>query len=189
MWQALLVVALAACVFGFMLLEAIRAARNEHAQRAAGGIEPAGDVYSLMRIAYPASFLAMITEGAIRGGSPRAALVAGMIVFAAAIVAGCNRSKSPPPAAKPAVHKQEATAGNRAINSRAVEPRSGAGGQAGEKESSLAAAEAQVAREMLSGMLLATGARASGPIALLVFATLLVKRITVEDRALRTSTR
>ena len=41
----------------------------------------------------------------------------------------------------------------------------------------------------LVGIGLATGARVSGPVALLVFATLLVKRIAVEERALRTSTR
>ena len=40
-------------------------ARNERAQRARGGIEPAGDVYALDAVAYPAAFLAMIGEGAL----------------------------------------------------------------------------------------------------------------------------
>ena len=38
MWQALFVVAVAALVFGFMIVEAIRAAHNERTQRARGGI-------------------------------------------------------------------------------------------------------------------------------------------------------
>jgi methyltransferase len=53
-----------------MILEARRAARNEAVQRANGGIEPSGDVYGLMRVAYPAVFLAMIAEGAARAGRP-----------------------------------------------------------------------------------------------------------------------
>ena len=172
MWQALLVVALAACVFGFMLFEAIRAARNERAQRAAGGIEPAGDVYSLMRIAYPASFLAMIIEGAIRGGSLRAALVAGMIVFAAAkalkwwAIASLGASWT---------FRVIVVPGSRRVAS---------GPYRWLRHPNYVAVVGE-----LVGVALATGARASGPIALLVFATLLVKRITVEDRALRTSTR
>jgi methyltransferase len=76
---------LAAVVFGSMLVEARRAAGNERAQRARGGIEPAGDVYPLMRLAYPAAFVAMIAEGALRDGAPSTAVVlAGALVFVAA---------------------------------------------------------------------------------------------------------
>ncbi len=67
-----------------MLIEARRAARNERAQRARGGLEPPGDVYRIMRVAYPAAFLAMIVEGAIRGTPPAAVFVAGGVLFAAA---------------------------------------------------------------------------------------------------------
>ena len=59
-------IALLAIVFAPMLVEAQRAARNERVQRARGGIEPAGDVYNVMRVAYPAVFLAMIAEGVWR---------------------------------------------------------------------------------------------------------------------------
>jgi methyltransferase len=55
--------ALLLIVFVPMLLEARRSARNERAQRAHGGVEPPGDVYNLMQIAYPVAFLAMIGEG------------------------------------------------------------------------------------------------------------------------------
>ena len=59
-----------AIVFGSMLVEALRASANERAQRARGGIEPSGDVYRLMRVAYPGAFLAMFVEGALRGAPP-----------------------------------------------------------------------------------------------------------------------
>ena len=74
----------AAVVFGTMLLEARRASRNERAQRARGGIEPAGDVYRWMQIVYPGAFLAMFVEGAVRGGPGPGPFVAGAIVLAAA---------------------------------------------------------------------------------------------------------
>ena len=57
---------LAVVVFGFMLVEARRAASNERAQRARGGIEPKHDVYPAMQVAYPGIFLAMIGEGLFR---------------------------------------------------------------------------------------------------------------------------
>ena len=59
--------AIALLIFVPMLVEAGRAARNERAQRARGGIEPQDDVYPIMRIVYPAVFLAMLVEGAVRG--------------------------------------------------------------------------------------------------------------------------
>lgn len=64
-----------------MLVEARRAARNERAQRARGGVEPPGDVYGLMRIVYPGAFLAMLAEGAVRGAPPPGVLLVGAMVF------------------------------------------------------------------------------------------------------------
>jgi methyltransferase len=77
-------VIIAAVVYLPMLIEARRAARNERTQRARGGVEPSGDVYRLMRIAYPGAFLLMLAEGAMRGGAAPALFAAGAIVFAAA---------------------------------------------------------------------------------------------------------
>lgn len=74
----------AAVVFGFLLIETLRAAANERAQRARGGHEPPGDVYTIMRIVYPGAFLAMFAEGAWRGTPAREAALAGLLVFAAA---------------------------------------------------------------------------------------------------------
>ena len=69
----------------FMLIEARRAAANEQLQRSRGGIEPSDDVYALMQIAYPGIFIAMLAEGALRGGvTGTPSLVAGLIIFAAA---------------------------------------------------------------------------------------------------------
>src|SRR6266853_1097921 len=70
-----------------MLVEAARARRNELAQRARGGIEPQDDVYNIMRVVYPAAFLAMLWEAAARRAtsSGSTAIVAvGVAVFAAA---------------------------------------------------------------------------------------------------------
>jgi len=73
---------LVAIVYLPMLIEARRASANERAQRARGGVEPAGDVYQMMQVAYPAVFLAMIVEGVRRGDS--ACFAAGLALFAAA---------------------------------------------------------------------------------------------------------
>src|SRR5581483_9279045 len=67
-----------------LLVEARRAARHERAQRARGGFEPAGDVYKLMRIAYPAAFAAMLAEAAVRERGAPPTFAAGIFVFAAA---------------------------------------------------------------------------------------------------------
>jgi methyltransferase len=76
--------ALTLVIFAFMAIEARRAARNERAQRARGGIEPPADVYPWMAVAYPASFVAMLVEGFVRGGAPPAVVAAGAVVFASA---------------------------------------------------------------------------------------------------------
>jgi methyltransferase len=69
-------------VFVPMLVEARRAARNERVQRSRGGVEPAGDVYAAMRVAYPAAFALMILEGALRGGPSRVWFDIGLGCFA-----------------------------------------------------------------------------------------------------------
>jgi len=72
-------------IFIPMLVEARRASKNERAQLARGGIEPRDDVYKMMRVAYPAAFAAMLVEGALRAGTPPAAMVvAGGTLFALA---------------------------------------------------------------------------------------------------------
>jgi methyltransferase len=73
-----------AVVFGTMLVEALRAAANERAQRARGGVEPAHDVYRLMRVAYPGIFLMMFVEGALRASPSFTVVLLGALLFVAA---------------------------------------------------------------------------------------------------------
>ena len=70
-------------VFVPMLVEARRSSRNERTQRARGGIEPPGDVYNIMRVCYPAAFLIMSLEGWVRGVPPRLLLASGFALFLA----------------------------------------------------------------------------------------------------------
>ena len=80
-----MLIALAALVvYGSMIAEALVAARNDRALRAAGAVEPRGDVYRVMQIAYPACFAAILGEGALRHVIPDGAFVAGAGIFAAA---------------------------------------------------------------------------------------------------------
>jgi len=78
---ALLLLALA---FIPMAFEARLAASHDRALRAAGALEPPDDVFPLMRIAYPAAFLAMAFEAWSRGAGADAVFIAGLIVFALA---------------------------------------------------------------------------------------------------------
>jgi methyltransferase len=73
----------AAIVTLTMAGEAAVAARNERTLRRAGAIEPRGDVYSWMRIAYPAALAALIAEGALRAVHADGWAAGGAIVFAA----------------------------------------------------------------------------------------------------------
>jgi methyltransferase len=71
----------AAAAFVPMLLEAGRSRRNETTLRARGAVEPAGDVYPWMQIAYPGCFVALVAEAALRQDPSGAAVVAGAVVF------------------------------------------------------------------------------------------------------------
>jgi methyltransferase len=64
-----------------MIGEAIHAARNERALLARGAIEPPGDVYKAMRWAYPLCFIAMAAESALHGSPPAVAVRVGIGVF------------------------------------------------------------------------------------------------------------
>lgn len=160
-------VLIAVVVFASMAAEAARAARNETVQRARGGVEPAGDVYKMMRVAYPAAFLAMIVEGAARGGPAPGFVAAGALVFAAA---------------KGLKWWAVATLGDFWTFRVIVVP----GARL------VAAGPYRVMRHPnyvgvageLVGVALMTGAMVAGPLAVVGFGALILKRITVEERAL-----
>src|SRR5262245_26752273 len=67
-----------------MLAEARRSWRNERELRSRGAIEPPGDVYGAMQIAYPACFAAMIVEALVRDVPPGPSFAAGTMAFVAA---------------------------------------------------------------------------------------------------------
>jgi methyltransferase len=67
-----------------MIVETIISMRHDRALRAGGAIEPDGDVYKIMQLAYPGCFLALLAEGAWRGAAWGAVSAAGLVVFVAA---------------------------------------------------------------------------------------------------------
>lgn len=73
-----------ALAFVPMLFELRLSTANYRALAAAGAREPAGDVFAVMQIAYPASFAAMLLESWVRGTPGGTLIAAGAIVFAAA---------------------------------------------------------------------------------------------------------
>lgn len=77
-------IALFALAFVPMLAEAARSRVNEAGLRRRGAIEPAEDVYVYMQGAYPACFLAMIAESALRNATYGRTFGMGLAVFIAA---------------------------------------------------------------------------------------------------------
>jgi methyltransferase len=64
-----------------MLVELQLSYFNERALRARGAVDPPGDPYRLMRVAYPGAFVAMGLEGATHHGLNRDAVLAGLILL------------------------------------------------------------------------------------------------------------
>jgi methyltransferase len=161
---------LLAMVFVPMLIEARLAATNERGQRALGGIEPPGDVYRMMRVAYPAVFLAMIAEGAWRPGHEQ--LLIGAAFFVAAKILKWSAILTLGPAwtfrviVRPGV------------------PLVAAGPYRWLRHPNYVA----VAGELI-GVALMSGARVAGPVGTVLFVVLMRKRIRVEERALVASGR
>jgi methyltransferase len=160
-------------VFVPMLVEARRANRNERVQRARGGIEPPGDVYRVMRLAYPGVFLAMIVEGAWWPADTAASMfdtplaLAGLALF----VAG-----------KALKWWAIATLGP-AWTFRVIVVPGDAPVVRGPYAWLRHPNYAGVAGE-LAGVALLSGARIAGPIGTLAFCALMLRRVAVEDRAL-----
>jgi methyltransferase len=64
-----------------MVFEARLSARHESALRTAGAFEPEDDVYDWMRIVYPAAFLTMAIEAALRPVDVNHVFALGLLVF------------------------------------------------------------------------------------------------------------
>jgi methyltransferase len=155
-----------------MLAEARRASVNERAQRGRGGIEPQGDVYRVMRIAYPASFMAMIVEGLVTGPASWPGVVVGGLVFGAA---------------KTLKWWAILALGEACTFRVIVVPGSGRV-SAGPYRFLSHPNYIGVLGELV-GAALMTGARFSGPLATIGFGLLILRRISVENRALHAALR
>jgi methyltransferase len=154
-------------VFGFMLVEARRASHNERAQRARGGVEPQGDPYAIMRVAYPGAFLAMIIEGILRGSLAPATVIAGSVLFilAKALKWWAMLSLGPSWTFRVIV-----VPGAELVTS---------GPYRYLRHPNYVAVVGE-----LASVALVSGARVAGPIATAAFAMLMLKRIAVENQAL-----
>lgn len=155
-----------------LLIEAARAARNERAQLARGGLEAPGDVYGLMRVAYPASFAAMLVERALRGPVAFEWLAIGLACFAAG----------------KAVKWWAILTLGRSWTFRVIVVPGDALVARGPYRFLRHPNYVGVVLELL-GAALMTGAAVSGPLAGVLFGMLLVRRIAVENRALASAAR
>lgn len=164
-------------VFVPMLVEARRAARNERAQRQRGGIEPQGDVYALMRVAYPGAFLLMIGEGLWRHAEDGTLLV--LPTLPAALLIGLALF-----VAAKALKWWAIVALGPCWTFRVVvvpgAPRVVGGPYAYLRHPNYVAVVME-----LAAVAIMSGARVSGPVATLAFGVLMMKRMSVEERALR----
>lgn len=161
-----------AIAFVPMLAEAARSAVHERRLRALGAIEPAGDVYRVMQVAYPACFLAMTAEAAGHAAAWPSTAVAGALVFAAA---------------KALKYWAVATLGERWTFRVLVPPGSARivrGPYAYLRHPNYIAVGGE-----LAGFALLAGAPWSGVAATIAFGLLMLARVRVEERALDRRTR
>ncbi len=161
---------LLAAVFIPMIIESRIAAANERAQFSRGGIEPAGDVYAIMRIAYPAVFVAMIAEGLWWPSTPH--LIEGLVLFAAAKLL------------KWWAIFALGDAWTFRVVVRPGAPLVATGPYRWLRHPNYVAVIGE-----LAGIALMSGARIAGPLGTLAFGALMFRRIVIEERALAASRR
>jgi len=162
-----IVAAATAAIFATMLVESALSRRHDRALRAAGAVEPDGDVYGVMAFAYPGAFAAMLAEGFARGVPPDRLVAAGAVVFVMA---------------KALKFWAIATLGVR-WTFRVLVPPDSMPIRGGPYRWMAHPNYLAVAGE-LSGIALAMHAIVTGPIAVAGFGVLMLRRIRVEERAL-----
>jgi methyltransferase len=150
-----------------MIGEAVWSARNERTLRAAGAIEPAGDVYRAMQFAYPASFAAMTAEAWWRAAPVSSLAIAGVILFGLA---------------KTLKYWAIGTLGSR-WTFRVLVPPGSHRITAGPYRLLRHPNYLAVAGELV-GMALMARAGIAGPVAIVLFGALMFLRIRTEERAL-----
>ena len=154
-------------IFASMIVEASVSNRHDRALRAAGAIEPRGDVYKAMQSAYPAAFLVMLAEGAVRGSSTDGVFWIGAAIYVAA---------------KALKYWAISTLGTRWTFRVLVPPDSTrivSGPYRLMRHPNYAAVTGE-----LAGTALMAHALIAGPLATIGFTALMVARIRVEERAL-----
>jgi methyltransferase len=154
-------------VFAAMGGEAVLSARHERVLRGLGAADPPGDVYRIMQIAYPGAFLAMLAEGAWRGGAVDALAAIGFAIFVVA---------------KALKYWAIATLGTRWTFRVLVPPgseRTARGPYRWIPHPNYVA----VALE-LAGAAIAMHALVTGPLATAGFCLLMIKRVRIEEKAL-----
>ena len=157
-----------AVMLAIMLLEQQRSLANERALLARGAVEPADDVYPIMRWTYPAAFVVMAIEGAMFGPSPGLTTVIGVAVLVAAkaLKFWAIGSLGPRWTFRVLVPSDA--------------PLVSHGPYAFLNHPNYVAVVGE-----LIGFAIVVGARVTGPIATIVFGLLLRSRIKVENNALR----
>ena len=161
------ILAAGAVVFVIMLGELWLSRGHERRLRAAGAVEPAGDVYRTMAWAYPGCFAAMIAEGAWLAPAPAAVAWSGLAVFAAA---------------KALKYWAIASLGGR-WTFRVLVPPGSSRIRRGPYRWLSHPNYVAVALELL-GVALAAHAVFTGPIAIAAFGALMLRRIRIEEKAL-----
>lgn len=156
-----------AAVLAVMAGEAVLSAHNASVLRARGAVEPAGDVYHVMQVAYPLAFVAMAIEGAVGGPSPPWVLVVGLGVFGLA------------KALKGWAISSLGTRWSFRVLVPPGEPPLVRGPYRFMRHPNYLAVCGEIV-----GAALIVGAFASGALALLGFGWLMLRRIAIEDRAL-----
>jgi len=150
----------------FMVAEARRAAANERTQRSRGGIEPSDDVYQSMQIAYPGIFVAMIVEGAVRGVTFAGGwFITGLTIFMAAKALKWWAISELGPLW---TFRVIVVPGSRSVDT---------GPYRTMRHPNYVAVIGEIV-----GVALMMRAYVTGPVAIVVFGTLLIRRIAVENR-------
>ena len=162
-----MIVGLAVALFAAMIAEAAISRRHDTRLRARGAVEPAGDVYAAMQVAYPGIFLLMLAEGFWRGVRLDAIAVAGLVILVVS---------------KLLKYWAIASLGER-WTFRVLVPPGSARTRRGPYRWLSHPNYVAVVGE-IAGCALASHAVATGPIAFAVFGTLMLQRIKVEEAAL-----
>jgi methyltransferase len=171
-----------AVIAGLMLAERRVSRANERALRAAGAVEPPGDVYVAMAVLYPAAFLVMGAEGLWRTAAAEAGSISGAISGAASGPAWAASGVLLFVASKALKYWAIHALGPRWSFKVLIEPgrplvRTGPYRYVSHPNYIGVAGE-------LAGTAMMVGARLSGPIMLALFGVVLWARIRFEERAL-----